>query len=70
MAQAISRTMRTSPMRVAAVQRALSARVAQAVTLAPEVARLALVAAAQGVLAAEVVAPGADAATRPRCRQL
>ncbi len=80
MAQAISRTMRTSPMRVAAVQRALSARVAQAVTLAPEVARLALAAAAQEVLAAEaVLAPevaavaapaGAHAATRPRRRQL
>ncbi len=79
MAQAISRTTRTSPMRVAAVQRALSARVAQAITLAPEVARLAL-AAAQEVLAAEaVLAPevaavaapaGADAATRPRRRQL
>ncbi len=67
-------------MRVAAVQRALSAQVAQAAMLAPEVARLALVAAAQGVLAAEVAAPevaapevvaaGADAATRPRRRQL
>ncbi len=75
LAQAISRTMRTSPMRVAAVQRALSARVAQAVTLAPEVARLAL--AAEAVLAPEVAAvaavaapAGADAATRPRRGQL
>ncbi len=65
-------------MRVAAVQRALSARVAQAVTLAPEVARLALAAqevlAAEAVLAPEVAAvaapAGADAATRPRRRQL
>ncbi len=61
----ISRT-KTSPMRVAAVQRGQPAGVAQAVTLALEVAVGTAVAAAAVLVEVEVVAPAAaEAATKP-----